>query len=110
MARLCENAAIAQQVERILGKDEVASSNLASSSKKERPLKRVVFSFFAAPDLKDTNATRMSVAGEDLPSRTLILSLAHLQGIKCKQIWLAALLPIKHRNRRAASCCRFARI
>ncbi len=33
MARLCENAAIAQPVERILGKDEVASSNLASSSK-----------------------------------------------------------------------------
>ena len=28
-----ENAAIAQSVERILGKDEVASSNLASSSK-----------------------------------------------------------------------------
>ena len=28
------NAAIAQPVERILGKDEVASSNLASSSKK----------------------------------------------------------------------------
>ena len=27
------NAAIAQSVERILGKDEVASSNLASSSK-----------------------------------------------------------------------------
>ena len=34
MAKLCENAAIAQPVERILGKDEVASSNLASSSKK----------------------------------------------------------------------------
>ena len=33
MARLCKNAAIAQPVERILGKDEVASSNLASSSK-----------------------------------------------------------------------------
>ena len=30
-----ENAAIAQPVERILGKDEVASSNLASSSKKK---------------------------------------------------------------------------
>ena len=30
-----KNAAIAQPVERILGKDEVASSNLASSSKKE---------------------------------------------------------------------------
>ncbi len=28
------NAAIAQSVERILGKDEVASSNLASSSRK----------------------------------------------------------------------------
>ena len=34
IAKLRENAAIAQPVERILGKDEVASSNLASSSKK----------------------------------------------------------------------------
>ena len=35
MAKLSKTyAAIAQQVERILGKDEVASSNLASSSKK----------------------------------------------------------------------------
>ena len=33
MAKLSANAAIAQPVERILGKDEVASSNLASSSK-----------------------------------------------------------------------------
>ena len=33
-ARTDEHAAIAQPVERILGKDEVASSNLASSSKK----------------------------------------------------------------------------
>ena len=32
---VCRYAAIAQSVERILGKDEVASSNLASSSKKE---------------------------------------------------------------------------
>ena len=30
---------------KMIGKDEVASSNLASSSKKERPLIRVVFSF-----------------------------------------------------------------
>ena len=30
--KLSGNAAIAQSVERILGKDEVASSNLASSS------------------------------------------------------------------------------
>ncbi len=34
MQKLSANAAIAQPVERILGKDEVASSNLASSSKK----------------------------------------------------------------------------
>ena len=34
------NAAIAQQVERILGKDEVASSNLASSSSKSLTLAR----------------------------------------------------------------------
>ena len=33
MFKLSRNAAIAQPVERILGKDEVASSNLASSSK-----------------------------------------------------------------------------
>ena len=32
-----QNAAIAQSVERILGKDEVASSNLASSSIKQTP-------------------------------------------------------------------------
>ena len=38
-----KNAAIAQQVERILGKDEVASSNLASSSK---PLKLLEFQGF----------------------------------------------------------------
>ena len=36
MAKLSgKHAAIAQPVERILGKDEVASSNLASSSKKK---------------------------------------------------------------------------
>ena len=40
MAKLSANAAIAQPVERILGKDEVASSNLASSSKKtSRPIR-----------------------------------------------------------------------
>ena len=35
MQKLSANAAIAQSVERILGKDEVASSNLASSSKNQ---------------------------------------------------------------------------
>lgn len=42
------NAAIAQSVERILGKDEVASSNLASSSKKAlEPQRFWGFWFFA---------------------------------------------------------------
>ena len=49
------NAAIAQPVERILGKDEVASSNLASSS---------IFEMFDR--FEQSNATRMSVAGEGL--------------------------------------------
>ena len=47
MQKLSEkNAAIAQPVERILGKDEVASSNLASSSKKE-PIPSGIGSFYA---------------------------------------------------------------
>ena len=42
------NAAIAQQVERILGKDEVSSSNLDSSSKKRHcVVDAVVFLFYA---------------------------------------------------------------
>ena len=39
-------AAIAQSVERILGKDEVASSNLASSSKREAHPKDVLLFWF----------------------------------------------------------------
>ena len=65
-----ENAAIAQSVERILGKDEVASSNLASSSKKERPLIRVVF-FCTVPNLNNVNAL-----GECLRSGFLNFSVA----------------------------------
>ena len=46
MAKLSsEHAAIAQPVERILGKDEVASSNLASSSKTLKLLEFRGFSF-----------------------------------------------------------------
>ena len=45
MQKLSRNAAIAQPVERILGKDEVASSNLASSSKKQTPYNRMGFVF-----------------------------------------------------------------
>ena len=41
-------AAIAQQVERILGKDEVASSNLASSSKTKSSSFRMGFFVFVA--------------------------------------------------------------
>ena len=47
MSKLSENAAIAQSVERILGKDEVASSNLASSSMKTlEPQRLEGFYFF----------------------------------------------------------------
>ena len=38
-----EYAAMAQEVERILGKDEVTSSTLVSSSKKERSNRFVLF-------------------------------------------------------------------
>ena len=58
-------AAIAQPVERILGKDEVASSNLASSSKKER-IPSGILSFLSLPRFEDLNAARMSAAGEGL--------------------------------------------
>ena len=44
------NAAIAQSVERILGKDEVASSNLASSSKKKNHTDLVWFFFCSEPE------------------------------------------------------------
>ena len=48
ISKLSGNAAIAQSVERILGKDEVASSNLASSSKKAlEPQRFWGFCFFA---------------------------------------------------------------
>ena len=47
IVKLNEYAAIAQSVERILGKDEVASSNLASSSRKVlKPQRFWDFSFF----------------------------------------------------------------
>ena len=42
-------AAIAQSVERILGKDEVASSNLASSSKKKHIRLDVLLFWFWEP-------------------------------------------------------------
>ena len=65
MAKLSgtRHAAIAQQVERILGKDEVASSNLASSSIK-RP-KPFGFGLFICVDrFEKSNATvRWTVAG-----------------------------------------------
>ena len=46
--RKTKYAAIAQPVERILGKDEVASSNLASSSKTLKLLEFRGFSYFYA--------------------------------------------------------------
>ena len=49
MSKLSTNAAIAQPVERILGKDEVASSNLASSSKPLILLENQGFFLFLKP-------------------------------------------------------------
>ena len=61
MQKLSANAAIAQPVERILGKDEVASSNLASSSKKkpETPTSFRLSSFLChtVPTLKTDTET-----------------------------------------------------
>ena len=79
-----ENAAIAQSVERILGKDEVASSNLASSSIKHRPA-HLSGSFFysdATPDLNSKcNANERCPLGS-APAEPLFCS----TGAKCKQI------------------------
>ena len=53
-----KNAAIAQSVERILGKDEVASSNLASSSKAQDHL---VLGFLYINKSLSTASRRMSL-------------------------------------------------
>ena len=53
-----KNAAIAQSVERILGKDEVASSNLASSSKVQDQL---VLDFLYISKSLSTASRRMSL-------------------------------------------------
>ena len=84
------SAAIAQPVERILGKDEVASSNLASSSKKE-PRPSGLGSFFAPPDLNHLNASvRWPLARSQLDGIDSLIFAPPTQGQKCKQIWLAA--------------------
>ena len=66
MAKLSgTHAAIAQQVERILGKDEVASSNLASSSIKNP--KPFGFGFFIyLVRFEKSNAARTSTACRQL--------------------------------------------
>ena len=51
-----EDAAIAQSVERILGKDEVASSNLASSSKKTPKFRLRSFFFVLTQKLVTSSA------------------------------------------------------
>ena len=55
--KLSRNAAIAQPVERILGKDEVASSNLASSSKKSPTPFGVGHFFIDDAGFEDLNAS-----------------------------------------------------
>ena len=82
------NAAIAQPVERILGKDEVASSNLASSSKKRTKTKWSWFFFCAAPpDLNDLNASiRWTLARDGSTEANLYFCPVPRKGQKCKQI------------------------
>ena len=72
MAKLsARNAAIAQPVERILGKDEVASSNLASSSiKKPRAptgfrLSSFLYSVAAIIETDTETDTGKDLAGQD---------------------------------------------
>ena len=63
MQKLSRNAAIAQPVERILGKDEVASSNLASSSKPLNLLE--VQGFFLFSDIKLDRILLSHFTGKD---------------------------------------------
>ena len=89
-----QNAAIAQSVERILGKDEVASSNLASSSKKKpgTPTSFGLSSFSATvaaiteTDTKTDTGQKQSRTGSHLPG-CLYASL-----IALRKIWLARLI------------------
>ena len=60
------NAAIAQPVERILGKDEVASSNLASSSKRNSEVKASEFLFLLEAKLA---ASSISIRGRKVPTK-----------------------------------------
>ena len=55
-------AAIAQSVERILGKDEVASSNLASSSKKKHiHLDVLLFGIAWSDELATSSSARRAI-------------------------------------------------
>ena len=88
MAKLSTNAAIAQSVERILGKDEVASSNLASSSISKPPSNRMGVLIWTKDRFERLNAARISAAGEGWTEPILYFRLGTRR--KCKQIWLAA--------------------
>ena len=73
-----------------LGKDEVASSNLASSSKKKKPIQSDgLFLFMLMPDLKiKCGADERRRRGLDRADPLFIFSAKGED--KCKQIWLAA--------------------
>ena len=80
--KLSKNAAIAQPVERILGKDEVASSNLASSSKAKSSSERMGFLFWTIDRFEDLNATvRWTVARCGLDRIDTLIFIPH-QGMK----------------------------
>ena len=64
--KMSRNAAIAQPVERILGKDEVASSNLASSSKTpDSYLESGVFFYSAVQPMLDLPFLNSGILQED---------------------------------------------
>ena len=74
ISKLSGNAAIAQSVERILGKDEVASSNLASSSKKAlEPQRFWGFCFFADILAAQKTTTKTTTLIEKMTGQVLNL-------------------------------------
>ena len=87
MQKLSRNAAIAQSVERILGKDEVASSNLASSSKTKRPSVRVVFLFWTRDKFEPY---KCKCPGDTCSAGRAPLTRYVLPTAEGHQIWLAA--------------------
>ncbi len=107
--KLSTNAAIAQSVERILGKDEVASSNLASSPKKKTKSKDLVF--FLELLALDGDLILFLIASSNLGSDGSAAGggrsdLSEWQRSARNETALSGEVSAGHRNRTAASRCR----